>query len=90
MSITQYLTNATDMLRNWSRDRMSEKPFFETPKIYAKMYNLAWDFLYKCKPVIKKSNHLYLLTKQEHSSLINLQIAKSNFDKLDISFNNFV
>ena len=33
---------------------------------------------------------MYLLTKQEHSSLINLQIAKSSFDKLDISFNNFV
>ena len=90
MSVSQYLLNSTDMIRNWSKDRISEKPFHEKPNVDSRMYRLAWDFLYKSTPVIKKSNQIYVLTKDEHKSLINPQIAKSNLDQLQISFDHFI
>ena len=53
MSVSQYLTNAVNMIRNWSLDREEtarcEKPFQDTPKIESSTWILAYNFLFKEK-----------------------------------------
>ena len=54
-SVSQYLVNATDMIRNWSKDRVVNKPFYTEPKVDSRTWSLAWNFLYKGSPVIKSA-----------------------------------
>ena len=43
------------MLRDWSKDRVSEKPFYTEPKVTDLSWQLAWNFLYKSEPIIQKA-----------------------------------
>ena len=46
-NVSQYLNNAMSMIRNWSKDRVRNKPFYEEPIVDAQTWSLAWNYLYK-------------------------------------------
>ena len=94
LSISQYLNNAMRMMRNWSKDRVRNKPFYEEPKVNGQTWQMAWDFLYKGKPVIKSTNigskEVFILAKDENKHLINLNLIKSQLSKVKLDFDCFM
>lgn len=47
MSISRYLENSFDMVRNWSKDKDGEKSFKFGVKIKEETWNLADNFLFR-------------------------------------------
>ena len=45
MSVSQYLHNAMKMMRDWSKDRIFEKQFYEQPKVDDNSWKFAYNFL---------------------------------------------
>ena len=94
MSVSQYLKNCCDMLRDWSKDRVSEKPFFKEPKVTDNSWTMAWNFLYKDEPIIQKAKHgsqdIHVLCKKINKSLININIVKSIFSKVKLGLDKFI
>jgi hypothetical protein len=98
MPVSQYLLNASDMIRDWSLDRFPrnenknpEKQFSENPNITNDTWTLAYEFLYKNgQALIQKNKDLYILTKKEYKELINLNYVNAKYHLLKSSFDEFV
>ena len=92
--VSQYLTNAFDMMRNWSLDRRKIKQFYEKPYFDDQTWSLAWSFLYKSKTVTRttliNSEEVFILTKDEHKNLINLKLIQGKLTQLSLNFDSFV
>ena len=56
MNIGQYMTNPTDIIRNWSIDRTKMKPFHETPKVDGTTWTKAYHALFTKNPIVKTTN----------------------------------
>ena len=94
IEIGQYLTNATDMIRNWSIDRTKMKPFHETPKVDGTTWTKAYHALYTETPIVKTTNiiseEVFILTKGEYKDLINLKVIQGKFSQIVLDFDTFV
>ena len=80
MSVSVYLLNACNMVRDWSKDRATEKTFQLKPKVPDRNWILAYDSLFKGKAIIQQlgKSDIYVTAKKESKNYITLKTLKAN------------
>jgi hypothetical protein len=85
LAVNSYLRNAYDMLRNWSKDTLSEKKFCTSYNVTAQTWKMAYDFLNSTDSLIKKfgkNSSIFVMTKKENQGLINSDYILKNYGKI--------
>ena len=92
MSVSTYLTNAFNMMRDWSKDRAGEKQFETAPHVPELTWIMAYDFLYKDQAVISQlgSTNVYISAKKENKDLIIPIFVKGKYDQMKVDFDSFI
>ena len=85
LAVNSYLRNAYDMLRNWSKDSLTEREFSKSYNVSAKTWGMAYDFLHSTDSILKlfgKRSSLFILTTKENEVLISSDYINKNYSKV--------
>lgn len=91
MAVNVYLTNSIKMLRNWSKDTYSEKPFNTDIRVTKDCWERAYDCLRKQEKTIQRLGKSDTFILCSDSKLINKDYINERYNKLnDVDFDKLV
>ena len=91
LPVNEYLTNAFDMLRDWSKDRDGVKPFRETVHISDQAWEQAYQLLFMSDTSkITRFGSRYALYDIADEHLKSANFIHSKYSKLDVTFDELV
>jgi hypothetical protein len=91
LAVYAYFNNAFKMIRNWSIDSHTIKPFSRQLKISNETWKLAYNFLISKDSVLQKNGDDFILTKQDKSKFIKKKFIYGNYSSFKyIDFNTAV
>lgn len=91
LAVNSYLRNAYEMLRNWSKDSLTERQFSTSYNVSAKTWGMADDFLRSPESILKrfggKKSNVFILTTKAFNHFINSDYINKNYAKIkDLNF----
>lgn len=93
LSVGTYMTNATKMLTNMSKDSLSSKKYLEELEVDENTWHLAKDCL-KAGPIIRKhdklNNDSFIITKKSDINYINLKLLLGKYKDLTFDFDTLI